>query len=104
MSEFKNSGVMNPNKYKRPGTKQPDYKGTAKTTCVHCQRETEFVLAAWVRGVYTTFLFKEKAQAEQERAAYARKKAGLPEEPAVTEGAAETTETGEQSPYGNVPF
>ena len=78
MSEYANSGIINPNKYKRPGTKMPDFNGKAKTTCKHCQCETEFEIAAWDKGRYTTIAFTEKSVAEAKKAAYAAKKAGLP--------------------------
>lgn len=79
MSEYPNSGILNPNKYKRPGTKMPDFNGKAAVTCVHCKGETVFELAAWNRnGRFTTIAFTEKSVADAKRAAYAAKKAGLP--------------------------
>ena len=64
MAEYPNSGVLNANKWKREGTKQPDQTGKAVVTCKHCQKETAFEIAAWIRGGYTTLMFTEKRSEE----------------------------------------
>ena len=107
MSEFPNSGIMNPNKYKRPGTKMPDFNGKATVTCKHCQQETEFELAAWNRGArFTTIAFTEKSVAEKRKADYAAKKAGLPTaaEQTTNEAADEAAQQSDESKPGEVPF
>jgi hypothetical protein len=108
MSDYPNSGILNPNKYKRPGTKQPDMNGKAAVNCKHCQKETEFELAAWSRGNFTTLTFTEKTIAEAKRAAAKAAKAGLPppgDAPAQsTAPAPEETNTESAHPYDDVPF
>jgi hypothetical protein len=107
MSEFPNSGIMNPNKYKRPGTKMPDYNGSCSVTCVHCKGETHFELAAWNRGKFTTIAFTEKSEANAKKAAYKARKAGLPVEGAEENqnGTHATDATDEPvQEMGQVPF
>lgn len=99
MTEYPNSGILNANRYKRAGSKQPDLNGKAVMTCVHCQQETEFEMAAWHRGKFTTVAFTEKAEAERKRAAAKAKRAGIPEENAES-GNAEMPTPAE----GSVPF
>jgi hypothetical protein len=107
MSDYPNSGILNPNKWKKPGTKQPDMNGKAAVNCKHCQKETEFELAAWSRGNFTTLTFTEKSVAEAKRAAAKAAKAGLPP-PGETAQSADSvpteSETESAHPYDKVPF
>ena len=95
MSEYPNSGIMNPSKYKKPGTKMPDFNGTCAVTCVHCKGQTVFELAAWNRGKFTTIAFTEKTEAEAKKAAYKARKAGLPVAGAEEQRQAEAPEDGD---------
>jgi hypothetical protein len=88
VSEYPNSGVLNPNKFFREGSKMPTHNGRGKVTCKHCQCETEFEIAAWRRngGKLITLAFTEKELAEKKRADAKAKKAALErgEEPTDT--------------------
>ncbi len=110
MSEYANSGIINPNKYKRPGTRMPDFNGKAKTTCVHCKCETEFEVAAWDKGRYTTLAFTEKSAAAAKKAAAAAQRAGLPtaaeqaSNQAADDAASTTTENDGEPKTGDALF
>ena len=86
----------------------PDFNGKAKTTCVHCNCETEFEVAAWNNGRYTTIAFTEKSVAEAKKAAAAAKRAGLPppgEQPTTeSRDAATDGEPDDNLKPGDVPY
>lgn len=79
MSEQRpNSGIVNPNKYARAGSRAPHYNGRGELTCKHCGEATQFEIAIWDRRTLMTMAFTEKSLAEQRRAEAKARKAGLP--------------------------
>lgn len=82
VSEYPNSGLLNPNKFWREGSKMPTHNGRGrvkhivKVKCQHCEAEheaeveIEFEIAAWRRngGKLITLAFTEKELAEKKRA------------------------------------
>ena len=100
MAEYPNSAILNANKYKKAGTKQPDLKGTAATTCVHCEKETEFELAGWKSEKFITLKFTEKSEAERKRNEAKAKRAGLPTESEAPQADVSTGEPdGQEIPF-----
>lgn len=72
-NKYPNSGTLSRNTRKQAGTKQPDADGRASITCPHCNTQTEWVIAGWLRdgpkGRFSSLAFKTKEQADKERAA-----------------------------------
>ena len=90
MSEYPNSGILNPNKFFREGSKMPTHNGKGELTCKHCHQVTAFEIAAWRRngGKLITLSFTEKELAEKKRAEAKARKAGLATESSQPEQAA----------------
>lgn len=96
-----NSGILNVNKWKKPGSKQPDLNGRVMTVCVHCQKTTEFAIAAWDRGRFTTLALTEKAEADRKKAEW---KAKRRQAAGGDEAEPEREQAAEQPQEGEVPF
>lgn len=77
VSDYPNSGILNPNKYHRDGSKMPTHNGNGQLTCKHCQQVTAFEIAMWNRGRFLTMAFTEKELSEKKRAEAKARKAGL---------------------------
>ena len=101
MSDYPNSGILSRNKYKKAGSKMPDAKGQCTVTCKHCQKETEFEIAGWIkegRTRFTALKFSEKGEAGARRAKAKAEKSGLPVEGQAPAPAAAPAEE------DNIPF
>lgn len=107
MSDYPNSGILFPNRYKRAGTKSPDRNGTLKATCVHCQKETDYEALEWDHKrnkPFVTIKLTEKSEAERKRAEYKARQSGLPQDSQATPPATETTEGEPQKEEDDIPF